>query len=214
MKQTPEEIEKEYLESYPSDSGKLAYYLSNEITFLHLKWKEYREIYGNDPAIIEMINEVAGYFFWMHERTLRHDVFFTIARILDPAYSGRGTSKPNATLDKLISELEPHTDSGIIKTWKSELEQLKSESKTLLDIRNKILSHNDFETHVTHSPEILSGISRQQVEELLELIRDLFNKINLQFRNSEVGFNYIFNPLYGSRALISFIKSNSKRQSI
>ena len=211
MEQTPEEREKEYLELFPSDSGKLAYYLSNEITFLHLKWKEYREIYGNEPEIIDLINEVAGFFFWMHERTLRHDIFFTMARILDPAYSGRGTSKPNATLDKLISELQPHTDLENIKTWETELEHLKSESKTLLDIRNKILSHNDFDTHVIHSPEILSGISRQQVEDLLELIRNLFNKINLHFRNSEVGFNYIFKPLDGSQALIAFIKSNINR---
>lgn len=213
MEKSAEEIEKEYLDNFPEMSGKLAYYLSNEITFLHLKWKEYREIYGNEPEIIDLINEVAGFFFWMHERILRHDIFFTIARILDPAYSNRKKKKSNASLEKLILELEPHTDLKVIEVWKKDLEHLKSESKTLLNIRNKLLSHNDFDTHVNHSPEVLSGISRQQVEDLLELIRKLFNKINLHFRDSEIGFNYVFRPLDGSLALISFIESNQSDRS-
>lgn len=175
QQKSPEEIKEDYLESYPGETGKLAYYLSNQITFLHIKWKEYREIYRSAPETVEMVNEIAPYFFWMHERILRHDVISTIARILDPAYSGG--SKPNASLTKLINDLKDYADKSLFEEWDHDLLKLKETSKKLRKIRNKRLSHNDFDVHLTHSPDILTGISRKNIEDALEGIRSLFNKI-------------------------------------
>lgn len=206
QQKNPEEIKEDYLESYPRETGRLAYYLSNQITFLHIKWNEYREIYGSDPENIEMVNEVAPYFFWMYERILRHDVISTIARILDPAYSGG--NKPNASLAKLINDLEDHADESLLVEWEHDLQKLKEISKKLRNIRNKRLSHSDFDVHVTHSPDILAGISRKNIEDVLEGIRSLANKIQLHFKNSQTAYNYVFSPFDGTKALLAFIENN------
>jgi len=209
QQKNPEEIKENYLKAFPEETGKLAYYLSNQITFLHIKWKEYREIYGSDPETVEMVNKVAPYFFWMYERILRNDVISTIARILDPAYSGG--NKPNASLDKLINDLKDHANNSLIEEWEDDLQMLKKTSKKLRNIRNKRLSHNDFDVHVTHSPDILAGISRQNIEDVLEGIRSLTNKIQLHFKNSRTMYDYVFSPFEGTKALLSFIESNLEK---
>lgn len=208
----PEEVKEEYLEAFPANTGELAHYLSDQITFLHIKWKEYREIYGKEPETIELVNEVAPYFFWMYERILRHDVISTISRMLDPAYSGRGKNRQNASFEKLIHDLEHHIeDESLVVEWKNDLQKLKKASKEVLKIRNKILSHNDFDVHVTHSPEIIAGISRKNIEDTLEAIRSLMNKILFHFKGSRTAYSYVHPPIEGTKSLLTFIKNNLEK---
>lgn len=70
--------------------GALFWPLSFEVTWIHAKWLEYRKLYGASQERIDVMNEVAGWFFWVVDTG--DDVLLHICRLTDPPEQGKGGS--------------------------------------------------------------------------------------------------------------------------
>ena len=67
---TEEEIRAAKCDAMGTELGELHFALWREVVWLHLKWNEYRALFGTSPEEIELLNQVAPAFFYQVERAL------------------------------------------------------------------------------------------------------------------------------------------------
>jgi hypothetical protein len=60
---TPEESLQHYVETMGADLGSVFHRLLNDCTWLHLKWNEFVELFGKNPAQLRLLNSAAPAFF-------------------------------------------------------------------------------------------------------------------------------------------------------
>jgi hypothetical protein len=162
-------------------AGELAYELSRSITFLHLKWKLFRALYGTSQERIDLLNRTAPALFAFLDQIMFHDVVLAITRLTDPPGEGK---RQNASLARLIMLLPSHVGAAELVGWRSELKLLNAAVEPLRDARNRYLAHDDLPSTLNHHPRSMPGASRAQVETTLKQIRDLFESIEEKFCGS------------------------------
>src|SRR2546428_12753884 len=91
---TADEVREEHLASMGPHLGPVYNALWNEVAWLHAKWHEYKELYGEKPPRLELLNRASGFFFRIVQDTLWEDTLLHLARLTDPS---RSAGRPNPT---------------------------------------------------------------------------------------------------------------------
>jgi len=162
--------------------GPLYHGLYEEVTWLHAKWKQYRILFAESPERIDLLNEVAGFFFQVIQDVLWEDVVLHIARLTDPP---RSAGKDNLTILRL--------EGAVAEVALSvEVAALVDRARVAADFarvwRNRRLAHRDLSLALGNGVTPLPGISRAEVENALDAIRTALNKIEGHFFQSQVAF--------------------------
>jgi hypothetical protein len=77
-----------------SDLGELVTALDVELTWLFLRWLQFRKLYVDRPSRIETLNRTASFFFWLVQHVFFEDTILGISRLAGPAKSaGKPTSR-------------------------------------------------------------------------------------------------------------------------
>ena len=157
--------------------GRLFYAMQKELVWLHVIWQEYRVLYGTSPAQLQIANRAAGFFFRIVQDELWDSVVLRIARLTD---SQKSMGKPNLTIRAFPDLLSD-------QNLKQELDDLISISLKKAEFarehRHKRLAHNDLAQAIESSTP-LNGISRRNVEEMLESLRNVMNRLDAHYRNT------------------------------
>jgi hypothetical protein len=69
------DIPNEYLKALGPELGAIYQALCNDVSWLHFKWKQYRILFAGSPERIDLLNGVAGAFFFIIQEVLHDDVF-------------------------------------------------------------------------------------------------------------------------------------------
>jgi hypothetical protein len=178
------EVKSEFVTSFPPKTGELAYELSKSITFLHLKWKLFRALFGTSQERIDLLNQTAPAFFAFVGQIMFKDVVLAITRLTD-------RKRKTACLAQLITLLAPHVGVAELARWQSELALLNSEVEPLRETRNRYLAHDELPTALNNHPRPMPGVSRAQVETMLKRIRGLFESIEEKFCGSHTSHEAI-----------------------
>jgi len=99
--------------------------LDSEVSFVHAKWKLYRQLYGTSEERIELLNRTAGYFFGVVQQSLFEDVVISLCRLTDPA-SGFG-GKENRSLEQLIDQFALLGHKRLCELLRSDLSETKGD---------------------------------------------------------------------------------------
>ena len=202
---THEEVRDEYVQSMGSELGELYHELSDELTWLHMKWGQYRELFGKDPARIDLLNIVAPFFFGVLSRTLFEDILLHLARMTDPA---RSFGKDNLTVHKLPELI-------VDPTLRIDVELALGRVNLTCDFarqwRNRRLAHSDLLT--ARNPQLLPAASRQCIEDALATIRELLNRLELHYRSSEVGYEFTNEP-GGAELLVYYLENGLESEEL
>jgi AbiU2 len=180
--------------------------LSNELSFIHLRWKMYRQVFGTSPERIDLVNEFAPAFFRVVQETLADVVFLGIARLVDPVKS---MGKANLVLEQLIVAVDGH-DGGLADRLKlrDKLVDVRAMCEVFIKRRKKRLAHNDLETMLTKGADgdLLPLISRQHVEDALEGIRHYMNTVQNHFENGSTLYEHVITPPGDGEAIVSHLQ--------
>jgi hypothetical protein len=137
---TAEEVRDRHMRDLGPELGAVYNVLSNDVTWLHAKWEQYRHLFAKSEQRIELLNETAGYFFRIIQDTIFEDIVLGLARLTDPIQTGKGQKQQNLTLRRLPS---------LVSDAQLRLE-LNALVKVALDVcatplvwRNKRLAHRD-----------------------------------------------------------------------
>jgi hypothetical protein len=177
---TVEQVEKHHLAVLGSDIGPLYHALHNEVIWLHAKWKEFRKLYGTSEERVNLLNQTAGFFFGVVEDVLWNDVLLHITRLTDPSKQGE---YQNLTLFRLPSVLA----NGELKSEISRLlNQARTDSEFARDWRNRRIAHLELGTAL--KGEATMRASRENVEKVLSIFRDILNAFRRKFFHDEFAF--------------------------
>ena len=171
----------------PPDLQPLWTFLESEVIWLHGRWQIYRQIFGTNPKCIDIINEIARTFFWVLQRVLMNDVQLTLMKFADrPSTFG----KDNATLEKLLTEVEQLPEPALAQDLRSALIQYRATCAKIKTRRHKDLAHFDLRTQLSDKAVSLPNPSRAEIEEALSELRKFMNLFRVHYEGSYMAYEH------------------------
>ena len=196
---TPDDVRKEHLASMGPRLGPVYNALWNEVAWLHAKWHEYKQLYGEKPARLELLNRSAGLFFRIVQDTLWEDTLLYLARLTDPP---RSAGRQNLTLCQLPSLVD---DAGLRAQLEPLLTEARSRTQFARDWRNRHIAHRDLGRALGEGANPLADASRNHVDEALRAVAAVLNCVNTSYLNSALVFDVI-TPMTGGVALLHVLR--------
>ena len=125
---------------YKHENEKEINFLRKELFYLHEEWEYILDIFGKDDNI-ELINkaEPVAHLFQYIQHALLSSVTHRISRLLDPAKNGKNK---NLSLKWYRSSLDCFQRESNEALWRL----IIYDGRIIKKLRNKVLSHNDFNT--------------------------------------------------------------------
>lgn len=198
-----EQIRADYIDAMGEELGVVFYVLHRELVALHAIWQQYQQLFGKDDETVSLLNRTAGLFFKIAQDEIWDGVLLRISRMTDPPIT-RG--KKNLT----INSLPPLIDDQLLK---GEVEDLCTRAVVTATFarerRNKRIAHQDHDYYRDREATPLSGISRVKVEEMLDSIRTVLNRINLHYRDATNVYEQ-FVAFTGADQLVSRLRKLEK----
>jgi len=191
----------EYVKVLGDKLGAIFYALREEELRLGLKWKQYRCLFAGSQERIELLNEVAGTFFFIIQEVLHDDVLMHIGRLVDPENSG--TNKENLSLSQLASTVKIHAPQ-ISAEIKSLVEQEEDKARFVKVWRHLRLAHTDLKSALDRGATVLPEIDLEQIEEFLRALRAVLSKMLSHFW--QVGDSFIIYPERDAEDLVGWLK--------
>ncbi len=186
----------------PGDIGEVFEELKSEITWLHGRWIIYRQLFGCSDTRVALLNECASAFFYVIQDVLLNEVMLALSKLTD---SARSRSFANLSLEQLQERIEARGESRLAAEIRVILNDLHSKCGVFRTRRNKRLAHLDLTTAMQSASNPLPGISRQMVEEALQLVREYMNAIEAHYDQSETGYEHFIMSSDGD-ALVALLK--------
>ena len=184
-----EEVRQQHLDTMGPELGSVYHDLYNQCLWLHVKWKQFLELYGTKPERINLLNRAAGLFFRIVHDTLWQDTLISLTRLTDRNVLSWGKNKrenltlrclPGLISDKAFSdEIHGLTDKAFAAT------------RFARDWRNRRIAHHDFGLAVNRAVEPLAPASRKHVEDALEAVSRVLERVNEFHSQSELRLNRI-----------------------
>lgn len=170
--------------------GPLYNELYNEVVGLHAKWIEYRKLYAKSEKRIDLLNKTAGFFFLVIQNALWENILLHIARLTDPPGKRMRTNLTLQRLPKAFAHLDQVLGNDLQNLVKASLQRCQF----VRDWRDKRLAHNDFLLSIGARAQQLPDIGYQNVEDALASFRQIMNRLESTFFQSEVMFDEIVTP--------------------
>lgn len=162
-------------------------FLHREVTWLHGRWRMYRQLYGTSEARINALNQVAPTFFYVLQNVLVDEVQLTLSRLSDPARTGR---RENLTLETLLERIERLDIPSLTAELRSRLAAYRLTCEAIVVRRNKRIAHYDLDTHTSPDRENLQGPSRAEIEAALDSLRVFMRTVYQHFEDSYMAYEH------------------------
>lgn len=196
---TNEEVRSAYLQSMGAELGMHFFELYRKLVELHVIWQQYRQLFGTDGETVRLLNRTAGLFFKIVQDELWDSVLLGISRMTDPPAT-RGNK--NLTIMSLPPLIE---NDGLRSDLEKLCEAALTQAKFAREHRNKRIAHQDHDYLTDRSSNPLSGVSRSLVEDMLDSLRNVLNRLDLHFRDSTVMYQHLVDES-GARVLVSKLR--------
>ncbi len=197
------ELRKKYEQSLGAELGSVFSELWQELVWLHTVWQEYRTIFGTTPEQLDIVNQAAGTFFYVVQKTMWEGVLLHFARMTDPAQSMRSK---NLSVTALYSLVKPELQAEVARLTDAALR----EAKFARDWRNRYIAHKDLPLALgNQAAPPLESVSREAVELALRSLDDLLNEIDRSYNDSTTIFRGS-EPHTGANRLLHVLQKGLK----
>jgi hypothetical protein len=152
--------------------------LYHDIVALHRKWHVHVNLF-QDRENAQLLSSVARSFFQTVEESLRNDLVLSLCRLSDPT---RSLARVNLSFAVLLGSCAdvPKVD-NLITAFQAACGNLRR-------YRNRYLGHVDLAFEIDPYDELLPGISRSQIDEIIGLAREILRTVY----NHYAGVNLTF----------------------
>jgi len=168
---TADQVRAEHLAAFGSTLGPTFHELYDELCWLHVKWRQYCELFAESPERIKLLNSSAWLFFRVTHDVLWHDVLLHIAKLTDPARLGRHENLSFRRLPELIR------DPLLADKVSALIDDLVEVAEFARPWRDKKIAHLDYEHAVDPASVRLDRANRENVEAALEMFRTVLNTL-------------------------------------
>jgi hypothetical protein len=200
-----DEVRAEYISTMGQELGASFYELYRKLVELHVLWQQYRQLFGDDPDTVHLLNRTSGLFFKIVQDELWDSVLLGVSRMTDPPATGKNKNLTIQSLPPLI------TDSTLQIEARELCDRALAAAEFAREHRNKRIAHQDHNYLSNRSSSPLSGISRTLVEEMLAALRAVLNRLDRHFRDSTVMYEDFVDES-GARLLVHKLKKLERLQ--
>ncbi len=207
---TAEEARNDYVEKMGEVLGTQFHALIGEVAFLHIKWAEYVELFG-DPENVKLLNKSAPAFFSMIQRILWEETLLHICRLTDPPESKvKKTIKRNLTLQALPELL---SDSERRVRLKELVDEAICQSDFCRDWRNRHIAHLELDLALKKEPATpLAVASRNHVNQALHAIEGVLHAVGEYYSVFLAPFEESIGALGNARSLLYVLRDGVKEK--
>lgn len=191
---TADQVRLEAINAMGSPLGEIYHSLGDEVSWLHLKWNDFRELFA-DRETVDLLNSAAATFFHDLQRQTWEDVLLHLCRLTDPPKSSGKATLTVRRLPDLVSDpqlrlnLQSLADDAVQKTMFAR------------DWRNRRLAHKELSLN-----QPLASASVEHVEDALAAIRVLMNRFEEPYLNKTVSYEQPIPALDGVKAFIAVLR--------
>ena len=197
---TEDQMRKKVVAAMGAPLGELYFALYREVVWLHLKWKDFRDLFAINPERVDLLNRAAPDFFANLQRMMFEDVLMHLCRLTDPPQS---MGHDNLTLRQLPNSI---TVQALCSQVQSNVDAAKQKTQFARDWRNRALSHKALPQPTGLQP--LAQANLRGVEDALEKIRQTMNCIEQHYQNSIVDYAESVEPSGGVVSLLQHLKKS------
>lgn len=173
------------------ETEKLFRALKSEVIDLHLRWMIYRQLFAGSEADVEILNRSGSNVFYLLQFWILDDVTLRLAKITDPPVQGKFE---NLSLERLSASLEGDSRDFVERELRPVLDRLGGACEKFRQLRNKRVAHRDLSHAIGLAEPPLPGISREDVETALLLVREAMNKTELHHSRSQTAYEQMIVP--------------------
>ncbi len=177
--------------------------LNEEVTWLHTVWELYIQFYGTSDENYKIMNASAPQFFAILKTMLFNELVMILNRLTEKATT---LGKANASLEKLIAQLDVVQDAKLISSLQQRLLRTRNNYNAFRIWRDKILSHNDFAIALQRESCDLPGITREEAEAAIHEIADFMNEFSIKKLIGEQVYKPFMFAQGDGNALMQFLK--------
>ena len=182
--ESTDEVKQEILDKLGPTLGPTFHALYEEVTSLHMKWGEFKKLYGHSREEIDLLNQIAPFFFRVVQDIMWDDIVLHIARLADPPVSSGKFHLTLRNLPPLIS------DRCLAAKVDRLVQDALSKSAFARQLRNRRLAHRELELALDPNAVSPLGGNRKQVEDALAAVGSVMNAIYFHYLKSTVAFDY------------------------
>ncbi len=179
------EVKQEHLRELGPVLGAHYNALYNEVAWLHLRWKQYKDLFGTSPSRIAILNQAAGLLFRFVQDGLWEDTLLHLTRLTDPPKS-RG--KENLTVQALPTLIE---DAEFQKEIAGLVEAALNSTGFAKDWRNRRLAHTDLKLAIQQVAEPLAPASRKNATDAINAVSRVIQRLSEYYLKSDLVFDVI-----------------------
>lgn len=178
---TAEEVRQQHISVLGPELGTLFYYLYNQCAWLHVKWRQFVDLYGTDQERIDVLNQAASVFFRIAQGALFHDILLNLTRLTDRPVSING--QKNLTIQSLPALISD-------RAFRTEIKRLiklaVASTEFARDWRNRFIAHRNFELVMNGGAEPISRASRDDIDAALQAVSRVIERVGGFYLKSEL----------------------------
>jgi hypothetical protein len=182
------DIMREYATTLGPDFGRVYHALEGEVIWLHDKWREYCELFGTSPEIIDLLNEAASRFFGSVHDALWLDVLVHISRLTD---APKSAGNPTLTIRRLPLLIP---DDRLRDEVKGLVATALAKSEFARDWRHRHIAHRALPLALEEAGDALANASRLSVKESIEAIDAVMKHIHQHYFDVELSYEVAGGP--------------------
>jgi HEPN superfamily AbiU2-like protein len=202
-----DEVRADYISAMGQELGVSFFELYRKLVELHILWQQYRQLFGDDPDTVQLLNRTSGLFFKVVQDELWDSVLLGVSRMTDPPATGRYKNLTVQSLPPLIA------DAALQAEVRALCEKALAAAEFAREHRDKRIAHSDHSYLSNPSSNPLSGISRTLVEEMLASLRAVLNRLDAHFRDGAVIYEDFVDES-GARLLVHKLKKLERLQGV
>ena len=145
--------------------------LQDEYEWLHYKWSQFEEFFGQGPERIDLLNASASNFFYFLKKLLFEDAMLHLSRLTDPPASMGRTNLTIMRLPECIAD--PHFRAAL----QARVDTIKANCVFANSWRNKRLAHTDLST-ARRECAALPTVDANQIKSATESVRLLLASVD------------------------------------
>jgi hypothetical protein len=162
-----------YVEKMGTELGPLFQAASSELSWMHWRWKQFRILFGDKPARLDLLNQAAPFFFHTIHESLLELTLLGIARLVGPPKS---VGKANLS----FQAIPPLCDTKIRDEVNALVDKAKNAGGFAVDWRNRHIAHRDLDLSLGKSTQ-LETATREKIEDSLLALRNVLNCIEVEY---------------------------------
>lgn len=146
--------------------------IEREFIQLRYRWGLFCQLFDSGQANVDLLNKSGSNVFQLFQKLVIDDVMMALCRLSDPNNS---MGHENASVRNLFKRDKENLSEETNKEIDARLLELDEHMKKISTLRNKALSHTDFE-HALNT-ELLPRPTYDELEKSIDAIRSILSKL-------------------------------------